>query len=586
MKKFFYRALVVMLGLGMLTPSWLYGATKASASEGDTTAPTIVSESFRYSKNGSAYTTMGTASGGGYALGIDGSSTYKIDFGAATSSSEPLKSQYSPLYLNPSLLNVDDLVSYYNAYSDGEWRTYLVEAANGTKPFAFIKAVGTGLSLIDGAKHSIHPFIDDQMTVPGNYVPGIYQVNGSISDISNNVSNVSYKLVIDNSAPAVQVIAPTAAEKVSGGQVYQVKWTANDEQTGIKSNSVKIQYRDGSWKTIAQNQPNTGSYDWNVGPLNANDFKVRVMVENNAGIAGRDASAEFQIGDFSGPVITLIGDAEVTIEKGSAYIDQGATAVDNYEGNVSSTIVVDKSAVNESEVGTYFVKYNVVDAAGKAATEVVRTVKVIDSSVLAAPANVSAVAGNGEVSVTWNVVAGATAYRISYKKTSDGIYGNPVPVSGTTTKVTGLLNGISYDFKIEAIGSNGAVGFATVLASTPAAPRITTAVAVVTPAVVSQPATPEIVQTPEETTPPTEQGEIKGTEIEEEEAEDINWTPWIILFILIILAGAATGGYFYWFGKDDEEEIVSSEVIEKSKPSKKDEAKSPKKATASKKNRW
>jgi|GEM_PF-4504590 len=51
---------------------------------------------------------------------------------------------------------------------------------------------------------------------------------------------------------------------------------------------------------------------------------------------------------------------------------------------------------------------------------------------------------------------------------------------------------------------------------------------------------------------------IKGADTESSSTSDqVNWTPWIILFVLIILAGAATGGYFYWFaGKEEIEEAT------------------------------
>ena len=64
-----------------------------------------------------------------------------------------------------------------------------------------------------------------------------------------------------------------------------------------------------------------------------------------------------------------------------------------------------------------------------------------------------------------------------------------------------------------------------------------------------------------------EQGKILGDEnADAEEEEDINWTPWIILFILIVLAGAATGGYFYWFS--GEEEIEEATEVKEKKPAK------------------
>ncbi|MFA7285750.1 MAG: immunoglobulin-like domain-containing protein [Candidatus Paceibacterota bacterium] len=73
------------------------------------------------------------------------------------------------------------------------------------------------------------------------------------------------------------------------------------------------------------------------------------------------------------PVITLIGDANIEVFKNDTYIDAGATAFDNIDGDITNNIIVTNN-VNTSVVGTYQVKYNVVDSVGNNAVEVVRTV--------------------------------------------------------------------------------------------------------------------------------------------------------------------------------------------------------------------
>ena len=74
----------------------------------------------------------------------------------------------------------------------------------------------------------------------------------------------------------------------------------------------------------------------------------------------------------------MIGDASLTIEQGSVYIDEGAIAMDNIDGDLTTAIVV-SNPVDTSIIGTYTVTYNVTDAAGNMATEVTRTVDVINS---------------------------------------------------------------------------------------------------------------------------------------------------------------------------------------------------------------
>ena len=83
--------------------------------------------------------------------------------------------------------------------------------------------------------------------------------------------------------------------------------------------------------------------------------------------------------DTTAPVITLLGDDTVTIEVGSPYTDAGATATDNYDGDITSSIFT-VSTVNTAIVGVYTVRYNVSDASGNAAVELIRTVNVVDTT--------------------------------------------------------------------------------------------------------------------------------------------------------------------------------------------------------------
>jgi hypothetical protein len=79
--------------------------------------------------------------------------------------------------------------------------------------------------------------------------------------------------------------------------------------------------------------------------------------------------------DVTAPVITLKGVSPITTAKDSVYNDAGATALDDVDGDISIDIAA-TSTVDIHTVGDYTVKYNVSDAAGNAAVEVSRVVKV------------------------------------------------------------------------------------------------------------------------------------------------------------------------------------------------------------------
>ena len=108
---------------------------------------------------------------------------------------------------------------------------------------------------------------------------------------------------------------------------------------------------------------------------------------NNAVTAYIDniASSYVAPADTTAPVITLVGDDPVAITVGDAYVDAGATATDDVDGDITANIVVGGDTVDVNTAGQYIITYNVSDAAGNAATEVTRTVNVNDPVDTTAP---------------------------------------------------------------------------------------------------------------------------------------------------------------------------------------------------------
>ncbi|MEK3969044.1 S-layer homology domain-containing protein [Paenibacillus sp. FSL H7-0323] len=87
--------------------------------------------------------------------------------------------------------------------------------------------------------------------------------------------------------------------------------------------------------------------------------------------------------DVMKPVITLLGEPSIQLENGASYMDAGATAVDDRDGDITEHIVatITKNeenvlALDTKAAGIYTYHYNVSDAAGNAAIEVTRTVTV------------------------------------------------------------------------------------------------------------------------------------------------------------------------------------------------------------------
>ena len=73
--------------------------------------------------------------------------------------------------------------------------------------------------------------------------------------------------------------------------------------------------------------------------------------------------------DTTAPVITLSGANPQTIQVGNPYVELGATANDNYDGDISGSVIIDATAVNTNAIGSYIVTYDVEDSSSNAAVK-------------------------------------------------------------------------------------------------------------------------------------------------------------------------------------------------------------------------
>ena len=79
------------------------------------------------------------------------------------------------------------------------------------------------------------------------------------------------------------------------------------------------------------------------------------------------------------PVITIEGPRTIFVNLDEEYTDDGATATDLQDGDLTADIQVDNS-VDTSTVGDYLIRYSVVDSSQTSAIDAVRIVRVVDES--------------------------------------------------------------------------------------------------------------------------------------------------------------------------------------------------------------
>jgi hypothetical protein len=81
--------------------------------------------------------------------------------------------------------------------------------------------------------------------------------------------------------------------------------------------------------------------------------------------------------DTNAPVITILGDNPLTVPLGQPYVDPGATAYDQEDGDITDKIKTTIDVNTDVEGYNYHVYYNVQDNAGNKAVEAVRSVHVL-----------------------------------------------------------------------------------------------------------------------------------------------------------------------------------------------------------------
>ena len=88
------------------------------------------------------------------------------------------------------------------------------------------------------------------------------------------------------------------------------------------------------------------------------------------------ATRTIHVVDSIAPELKLNGNSEINIAKDSNYQELGCIATDNYDGNITTKISIDKN-VDTSKIGSYTVTYTVKDSSNNEA-KATRTVNVVE----------------------------------------------------------------------------------------------------------------------------------------------------------------------------------------------------------------
>lgn len=217
-------------------------------------------------------------------------------------------------------------------------------------------------------------------------------------------------------------------------------------------------YPSGNWKDYifsasqagCQNTNQNCSYtasntDFSVG--NKKTWWVRANINGQWGQWSKDTNFTIKndvVADTTKPVITLIGNSTITINKGSNYTDAGAKAVDDRDGTVN---VRSSGNVDANTVGIYTITYAAADSANNTAVKV-RTVNVVEAQNYTLSVSVN----NNIATIDWSNAPNSNAW-IGINKVEDNDWYDKKGNKGETWAWTESQSNGSATLSVPYLGS-------------------------------------------------------------------------------------------------------------------------------------
>ena len=206
-----------------------------------------------------------------------------------------------------------------------------------------------------------------------NAKAGTYELTYTVSDTAGNTTSkkrtvifeelgnldISMGSVLDGVTPQISLKGANPYCMVKGGTYLEPGATATDNVDGNITDKIVVTNKVtgnlmGAFRIVYKVEDSSGNQA----------IAYRAVIVTTSCPNNNQGTVESN----SAPVITLIGKNSVVINVGTEYVDLGATAYDKEDGDITSKLVTDASAVNTRVPGIYKVWYRVTDSAGKTAS--------------------------------------------------------------------------------------------------------------------------------------------------------------------------------------------------------------------------
>ena len=373
-------------------------------------------------------------------------------------------------YTVKNLTNGTEYKFLVQAYVNGKWSpistTLLVSATPKAaasndpvvKATAGDKQVTLSWAKIDGAtKYGVSRYVN------GKYVEESYNVTGTSYTVKNLTNGTKYQFLVQSyvkgtwstisttllvsATPKASSNIPTITEVTPGDTTVYIKWEAVNGATKYAVSS----YENGKYNVI--NSELTGTKSTISGLTNGKTYKFLVQSYVNGKWSSISTTLLVSATPFSPiPVVTVTAGSKQVTLKWKAIAGATKYGVSRYTGdkyveesyNVTGTSYTIKNLTNGTKYQFLVQAYvnNKWSSSDK---------KYLVSAIPkpATVPTVTATAGDGQVTLSWNKISGATKYAVSHYKNGKFVEVN-YNVTANSYTVKDLTNGTTYSFHVQA----------------------------------------------------------------------------------------------------------------------------------------
>lgn len=208
-----------------------------------------------------------------------------------------------------------------------------------------------------------------------------FVVRGNNGGIDSDLKTITVR----DTGSRFTVLSQASNETLTTGHAIDVSWlVAGTNSNPIHCSNVDIQLirENGVKNILLASTDNDGSQQLIIPAATPVMTNARIMIACSSQPFFQISSGNITIekgavgNDTVAPVIRLIGESYIEVEKDTSYTDAGATATDNIDSIVS---VVTSGSVNTAQTGSYTLTYTATDSSLNRSTEI-RNVRVVKNS--------------------------------------------------------------------------------------------------------------------------------------------------------------------------------------------------------------